>query len=65
MFHISYHPPSSDSALSELINTSSLGPRFTSKSILVGYFNVNVGNTQAPLFNQVSSLTSLFSLTFS
>ena len=62
-FHVSsfYHPPSSDSAVSELINTS-LEPSLTSKSILVGDFNVNVGNTQDPLFNQVSSLTSLFSL---
>ena len=64
-FHVSsfYRPPTSVSAVSDLINTfSSLGPNFTSKSILVGDFNVNVGNSRAPLVDQVSSLTSLFSL---
>ena len=61
-FHVSsfYRPPTS---INDLINTlSSLGPGFTSKTILVGDFNVNVGNSQAPLFHQVSSLTSIFSL---
>lgn len=58
-----YRPPTLATAVSDLINTfSSLGPGFTSKSILVGDFNINVGNSQAPLLNQVSSLSSIFSL---